>query len=323
MSKQAVAVMSTRIEYAGGQPASFLARWASRLAWFAVLLLIATLFLHRVLSLPTPMAMNLAGTSFLLAAIVIGLASIAGLDIWVTGRQGTARVVFAFLLAFALLSVPLIGWIESRKYPMLADITTDTQSPPQFDALVPLRGEDSNPAAYDTAHNAPLQQSGYPDIKTLVVPRSAEDTFDVVLQALTKLKFKPVAETAPIDSPEGVGTIEFSDRTMILGFRDDIVVRVAGDETSARVDVRSTSRYGRTDFGHNAQRVRMILREIVGRLEATVPSQGKMKTPAAKDKKPVKRPSAADRPSAGHRPRATPSRPAIRREPKPSVSPPE
>lgn len=318
-----MAVLSTRIEYAADQPASLTARWASRLAWFSVLLLVATLFLHRVLSLPTPMALNLAGTSFLLALVALAMAAIAGLDIWVTGRQGAARVVSAVLVSLALLSLPLAAWIESRKYPMLTDVTTDIANPPMFDVLVSRRGDGSNPVAYDSERTGVLQTSGYPDLKTLEVPRSADDTFDVVLQALTKLKLKPVAETAPADTESGEGIIELSDRTVILGFRDDIVIRVAGDDTSARVDVRSTSRYGRSDFGHNATRVRMILREIVGRLEATVPSQKKAKPPAAKDKKAVKRPSASDRPSAGQRPKAGASRPAVRRERAPSASPPE
>lgn len=315
--------MSTRIEYAGDQPASLTARWSSRLAWFAVMLLVAALFLHRVLSLPTPMALNLAGTSFLMAVVALAMAGLAGLDIWITGRQGTARVVSAVLVALGLLSLPVGAWMESWKHPVLTDITTDTQSPPAFSTLAARRGESSNPIAYNTDRNAALQAAGYPDLKTLEVPRSADDTFDVVLQALTKLKLKPAAETAPADGADGAGTIELSDRTLILGFRDDVVIRVAGDDTSARVDVRSASRYGRNDFGHNAARVRLILREIVGRLEATVPSQKKAKPPAAKDKKTVKRPSASDRPSAGQRPRPGPSRPASRREREPSASPPE
>ena len=40
--------ITSRIEYAAEQPPSFLARWTSRLALFCVLLLVAALFLHRV-----------------------------------------------------------------------------------------------------------------------------------------------------------------------------------------------------------------------------------------------------------------------------------
>lgn len=315
-----MAVLSTRIEYAADQPPSFLARWASRIAWFAVLLLVMSLFLHRILSLPTPMAINLAFTAFAMAVAVLCMSAIAGLDIWVTGRQGAARIIMAVFVSLAMLAVPLSVWIESRKYPMIADISTDTKSPPEFYSLLSARGDAANPAAYNP-DNAPLQQRGYPDLRTLVVPRSADDTFDVVLQALTKLKMKPVFELAPADSPSGDGLIELSDRTLILGFRDDVVIRVAGDEASARVDVRSASRYGRNDFGQNAMRVRMILKEIVGRLEATLP-QAKPAPSREKDKGAVKRPRATDRPSAAPRPRPTPSRPATRRGPEGSAAPP-
>lgn len=315
-----MAVLSTRIEYAADQPPSFLARWASRIAWFAVLLLVISLFLHRILSLPTPMAINLAFTAFAMAVAVLCMSAIAGLDIWVTGRQGAARIIMAVFVSLAMLAVPLSVWIESRKYPMIADISTDTKSPPEFYSLLSARGEAANPAAYNP-DNAPLQQRGYPDLRTLAVPRSADDTFDVVLQALTKLKMKPVFELAPADSPSGDGLVELSDRTLILGFRDDVVIRVAGDETSARVDVRSASRFGRNDFGQNAMRVRMILKEIVGRLEATLP-QTKPAPSREKDKGAVKRPRATDRPSAAPRPRPTPSRPATRRGPEGSAAPP-
>jgi Protein of unknown function (DUF1499) len=56
--------------------------------------------------------------------------------------------------------------------------------------------------------------------------------------------------------------IEAVARTPIMGFRDDVVVRVSFDQDGSRVDVRSTSRYGRTDFGTNAARIRRLLSDI-------------------------------------------------------------
>ena len=43
------------------------------------------------------------------------------------------------------------------------------------------------------------------------------------------------------------------------------------DEARARIDVRSASRFGSNDFGGNAERIRGLMKEIVTRLEATVP----------------------------------------------------
>lgn len=317
-----MAVISTRIEYAADQPPSLMARWASRLALFCVMLLATAFFLHRVLSLPTPMAMNLAGTAFVGAVLAVLMALIAGLDIWITGRQGTARVVSALAMSLGLLALPAMAWMASRDYPMIADVTTDTVNPPRFQVTGALRGEGYNPVAYNAQADAPLQAARYPDLRTLQVPRSAADTFDVVLQALTKLKLKPLSETAPADAPDGAGTIELTERTLVFGFRDDVVIRVTGDDSTARVDVRSASRYGRNDFGRNATRVRTILKEIVGRLEATVPSQNSDKEAAVGGRK-LKRPEAGRQPTTGRRPRSRPSRPASRRGPERSAAPPE
>lgn len=317
-----MAAISNRIEYAADHPPSFLARWASRLALFSLLLLVVALFLHRVLSLPTPIALNLAGAAFTGAILSAVMAAIAGLDIWVTGRQGAARVFTALVMAAALLSLPVTAAIVARDYPMITDVTTDMADPPQFVTAAEVRPEGSNPLAYDNDANAAAQADGYPDLKTLVVPRSPEDTFEAVLQALTKLKLKLASEEAPADNADGVGRIELTDTTLVLGFRDDVVIRVKGGEDGTSVDVRSASRYGRSDFGRNAARVRMILKEIVGRLEATMPVRKKDPVPDASDPKKVKRPSAPSRPSAAPRPRPAPSRPAAQRAPERSAAPP-
>ena len=65
--------------------------------------------------------------------------------------------------------------------------------------------------------------------------------------------------------PGGVrreGVIELVARTPIMGFRDDVVIRVAPSEDGARIDVRSASRYGTHDFGANAARIRSLLEDI-------------------------------------------------------------
>jgi uncharacterized protein (DUF1499 family) len=58
------------------------------------------------------------------------------------------------------------------------------------------------------------------------------------------------------------GRIEASDRSFWFGFTDDIVIRIAASDTGSRVDVRSVSRVGRSDFGVNAARVRAYLAKL-------------------------------------------------------------
>lgn len=323
---RAAAGPMTRTIYAPDQPPSFLARWASRIAIFCAVVLPITAFLHRVFSLSTPIALNLALASFAGAALVLVMAAIAGLDIWVTGRQGAARVVVATVVAAAILTLPASLYIASRKFPMLNDVTTDVAAPPSLADAAKRRPAGANSTDYPGAKFAKLQQASYPDLKTLVVPRPAEETFELVLQAAAKLKMRPTYLVPPDEEPGAPGIVEIIDKTMVFGFADDIVIRIASDDLQSRVDVRSASRYGRSDFGRNAERVRAILREIIGRLEASVPNpeaaaraQKKLdaKTAAAR------RPRAGDPASAERPSKQGPSRSGTRREPARKASPQE
>ena len=58
--------------------------------------------------------------------------------------------------------------------------------------------------------------------------------------------------------------IEATDTTLLFGFKDDIVVRVTPSGNGSRVDVRSLSRVGKSDFGVNANRIRKFLRQLAG-----------------------------------------------------------
>lgn len=316
----------TRTIYAPDQPPSFLARWASRLALFFAVVLPIALFMHRLFGLPTPVALNIAAACFAGAALVLLMAAVAGLDIWVTGRQGAARIVVATVLAAALLSVPLSLYVIGRKWPPINDVTTDLSNPPQFVNAYKTRSPGSNPLEYP-ARFAPMQQASYPDLKTLVVPRTAEETFELVHQALAKQKLTPDYEVPPNDDDGTPGIVEIADRTMILGFTDDVVIRVADDDGRSRVDVRSASRYGISDFGQNAERVRVLLKEIAGRVTASVPNAEA--SARAQRKKDAKAAAAKqlpnDSPKSGRKPpsKRDPSRSGTRRAPERKASPQE
>ncbi|HPG89308.1 MAG TPA: DUF1499 domain-containing protein [Hyphomicrobium sp.] len=313
----------TRTIYAPDQPPSFLARWASRLALFFASVLPIALFLHRLFGLSTPVALNIATACFAGAILVLVMAAIAGLDIWVTGRQGAARIVVATALALGLLAVPLAVYVVGRNWPELNDVTTDFTTPPAFVAADRTRALGSNPLVYPARFSS-MQQANYPDIKTLNVARTPEETFELVLQALAKLKLKAEIE-APPNAEEGTpGLIEFPDRTMILGLTDDVVIRVAGNDNGSRVDVRSASRYGSSDFGRNAQRIRELLIAISGRVDASVPNtDAALRARLQKEEmdSAAKRPRAGNPTSNRKKLKRDPSRSSVRREPARKASP--
>jgi hypothetical protein len=108
----------------------------------------------------------------------------------------------------------------------------------------------------------------------LTIDRPADEVFDLVVNTIRGrrgLGWKVLVEEQPAARPAKAGLIEATDRTMILGFVDDIVIRVAGTEQQTRIDIRSASRFGSHDLGANASRIRRFVRELQARLESTTP----------------------------------------------------
>jgi uncharacterized protein (DUF1499 family) len=253
---------------------SFFARWTSRIALFSVGLLVVTVALHRLFSLPTPIAINLAAAVFAGAALSLICAVAATIGIWRTGRPGTSRIVLGTLVALGLLLWPLYFLPQYEGLPAIYDVTTDTADPPPFTAVVKQRGIGAHSATYPGAAFATAQAAAYPDIKTIEINRSVDETYELVVDTIQRLKMDIVFQQSPEPEANRPGIIEFVDRTMVLGLYDDVAVRVSGNDEASRIDVRSASRYGSHDLGRNAQRIRMILKEIVVRLES-VPVEAK------------------------------------------------
>jgi len=304
---------SSRIYYAGGQPPSFLAKWTSRLAVFAAIAALVTAVLHRLHLLPTSVATTIAIAVIAGAVLALVMATIAGLDIWFTGRQGAARVLCGSVVALTLIAIPAGTWVLSLGWPQIDDVSTDLVEPPDFTEAKEERTPDANSVDYPGERFATIQRASYPDLKSLVLPRSADDAYELVLQALAKLKYKTTLELPPENDESSPGFIELSDHSLILGLVDDVVIRVLAEDQSARVDVRSASRYGQADFGRNAERVRVILKEVAARFEASVPNVDSQQA-AKGDGKPTLKPAKVrGQASKVNRRRPDPSRSDIRR----------
>lgn len=252
------------------EPAS--SRWATRAALFAFGLIVATAFLHRLFGVDTPVAFNLVLVALLIAMGSVACALIAALTIWSTGRPGTSRVLFALCLSVGLLTLPLFYQVWLRSFPMLPDITTDAANPPALTAAVRLRGPGDNSVRYNRAKWSEQQAVAYPDIQPMTIPRSGEETYALVVDAVRRLKMDLTREDPPDAEAGTPGVVEAVDKTLIMGFLDDVAVRVSGGEEQSRVDIRSASRFGRGDMGRNAERIRALMVEIRARVDATMPA---------------------------------------------------
>jgi uncharacterized protein (DUF1499 family) len=76
-------------------------------------------------------------------------------------------------------------------------------------------------------------------------------------QALRVAKAMPGWTIVAVDAH--AGRIEASQQSRWFRFTDDIVIRIAGIEAGSRIDMRSTSRQGRSDYGVNAERIRAYM----------------------------------------------------------------
>ncbi|MCL5669010.1 MAG: DUF1499 domain-containing protein [Gammaproteobacteria bacterium] len=137
--------------------------------------------------------------------------------------------------------------------PPIHDISTDTENPPRFAAVLALRGPNANPAEYAGAAIAEQQHRAYPQIKPVLLALSRDQAFERALAAAQQIGWEIV------DANAAEGRIEAVARTFWLRFKDDVVVRVTEAPGGSRVDARSASRIGRHDFGANARRLTAYL----------------------------------------------------------------
>ena len=241
------------------------AKWARRIALFFLQLLILTVILHRFAGLGTPAAINLIIVSVVGLWIAVIIALVSLIRIWFGGQSGAAQDFAAIILGMIGLALPVLFLSKALLLPQLTDVQTTPADALQFTVLGETRPADANPWTNPDAEQAELQAEAYGDIGPMLLERSAPEVFTMVNEAVDRLGWTVVVNETPGES--GVGRIEATDQTMIMGYTDDIVIRVKGDDAHALIDIRSASRYGKNDFGANADRIRAFYGEVTTALE--------------------------------------------------------
>jgi uncharacterized protein (DUF1499 family) len=267
------------------EPMSPLAIWSARLAWFALAVAVLSIIIVRSGLLEIAPAIATFGAALVFAAAAILLALASFVAIWRSGAPGLGRAVGAMLLGVALLAYPAYLGLRASKLPEINDITTDLVNPPRFDVLSRLRPPDriDYPARF-----AELQRKAYPDVAPLQVDLPVRAAYDTALKVIGKRKWL-VVDARPPAGARRDGVIEAVARTAIMGFRDDVVVRVMPlPGAGSRIDVRSASRYGLSDFGTNARRIVALLADIDD-AASNVPDSARSEEPPAPKPAPQRR----------------------------------
>jgi uncharacterized protein (DUF1499 family) len=258
--------------------------WARRLALFFVQLLALTVILHRFGALATPAALNLLAVSIGGLVLAILISMIGLVRIWFGGQSGATAAFAAIGIALVGLALPLYYSTLFFRLPRLNDVETTPRQPMRFSQLAALRPINANRIVDPDLAQAELQENAYPDIRPMELERSASETFDIVHEAVKRLGWTIVLSEPPADQP---GRIEATNRTLIMGYTDDVLIRVTGDDTHAFIDVRSVSRYGLHDLGANADRIRGLFAEVKAALEKGEKTGLEQAEPAPKATAPV------------------------------------
>lgn len=239
--------------------------WSRRVAIFAAQVVLISVLLHRFGFLGTRVATNLFAAGAFGGMFALLLALIAGVRIWRSGLLGGGHAVAGALIGLLLLAGPALNLPAFLTKPRINDVTTNFRSPPNFEFISTLRKQDANPIQYPGSEVAELQIRAYPEVRPMMLERSAEAAFDLVQEAVERLGWQVVREVKPDGGAPG--QIEAVTRTLFMGFPDDISIRVRGGASETRIDVRSASRYGQHDFGKNAKRIQRLFIEVRAGLE--------------------------------------------------------
>ena len=217
-------------------------------------------------------------TLLALAAAIVWLAQALKHNDGAGRRLGLTALFGALLLAYP----PVSTFLDRLQAPPIFDVSTDTDNPPRFVALLKFRGPDANAPEFDGARRIPYRPRN---------PTPSDGDTHTVAYVLHDKYFdllKPRAGFA-VGSPNPVsvffwrdfeamkktgwnivafddktGRIEATRASFWFGRISDIVVEARPSGSGARTVVRSQSRHDKIDDGFNAENVERYLTILRG-----------------------------------------------------------
>jgi hypothetical protein len=269
------------------------AKWCQRFALFLIPYFLIVILLYRFGKVETSQLFALMGVGFLVALVSLILAMRAIADLWSKGYRGGSKVVRGlFITLITLLPFGYFTFL-ALQYPLANDVSTDAFNPPDY-ITAPITREEGNEIGFNAVgeYNRPHALkilSSYPKLQPRRYPAGPERVLEAVRkiiqdnewpvtgsQGIPEIHTDPADEELADNQQESDATpnaeetletpddvyIEFLERTLIMGFENDIVVRIVSEDRNTLVDVRSSSRWGSHDFGYNARLIESFLQEL-------------------------------------------------------------
>jgi uncharacterized protein (DUF1499 family) len=170
---------------------------------------------------------------------------------------GRNRALMATVVC-ALILAPAIFTVFTNRSPLINDITTDFDDPPEFVNAQKLQAEPDRVMKYDKKKYAAAQLQGYGPIGPLKERLSPADAFARVTEVA---KASPTWTITYSDPSKNM--LEAVATSKLWHFHDDIVIQIRPTPDGASlIEMRSKSRDGTGDFGINARRIRRFFDRV-------------------------------------------------------------
>ena len=223
--------------------------WARRFGSFAVPLTVIPVFMHREQMIGSSdfAIIEAVAAGIALLAVILALGAFGRL--WLTGDRGWGRAVWG--LIFGILCLLPFAWLgyEATRYPVVNEVTTDIANPLDLLSTVPV--------APTSAALREAIAAAFPNARTRTYPVEATEMFAIVERLVEQRGWDIRLRRAPPTALD-IGQINAIAVTL-FGWRDEVVLRVAGTAQGSTIDMRSVPLAGFTDFGENGRRIEEFL----------------------------------------------------------------
>lgn len=226
--------------------------WARRIASLAVPLLVIPIVLFRFGQIEAPTFHAALAVAMLAALTSLLLAMLALIHLWHSGDLGWGRAISALLIG--LMSTAPFAWaaLQIERYPNVTDVTTA----PRQD--LPLVLDAATRAMPDPrVLSAREAEAAFPNARTRDYPLTVEQSYELVERLVGQNGWE-IRLTRPPAGRDGEGRIN-ARSTSLVGWREEIVIRITSVPGGARIDMRSVSLDALHDLGANGRRIEDFL----------------------------------------------------------------
>ena len=275
--------------------------WCLRLAVFLVPFFILVILLYRFAKIDAVQMFILIAFGLLIALLSLVFAFKAISELWTKGYRGGSQVVRGMIITLLVLMPFGYQAFLALQYPLANDVSTDMLTPPEYINAIAVRSSNAdkgmNPVIeYDEEYSKKMILA-YPKLQSRRYPAGPERVLEAVRtivddnewlltgsQGIPELKNNAESENTTeladnntetptgeeqieenIETPDDI-YIEVLERTFVFGFENDVVIRIVSEDRNTLVDVRSSARWGKHDFGYNAKLIESFLQQLDGAL---------------------------------------------------------